>query len=304
MVKNKAIAIAIAIAIYLQLCICVAEAFNFNSNSPASSTCIVKNRTFFCERRQISTRARPLMMNFFSSFSSSSSSSSPKRKNKEIYNIPGSGWTSPSWNWGYASGTGHDCALLCRRKYSTEQKRQELIHDLLHPKPFKFEKGAVVDDTTCTCTVPIEEVDGTLRNPPFEEVKLILGLTIQRGRWDGTDVGGVYNEVLTFMAQAERYESEDEERNAKTFVRDMGDRFHCIANNAFVNSGDGGDGGDGGKGNDDRGKNKEGGTSNLGSSVETIMKQLPVDYCHDYDIMRRICTGLVLRQLGFIELGL
>jgi hypothetical protein len=138
-------------------------------------------------------------------------------RKKEIYNIPGSGWTSPTWNWGYANGTGHDCALLCRRKFSTKQQRQELIQELLHP--------AAISSSN------VEEAD-SMRSPPFEEVKLILGLTIQRARWDGTDGGSEgYSEVLGMMANAERYESNDEELNSKLFVKDMVDRFHLIAGN-------------------------------------------------------------------------
>ena len=60
-------------------------------------------------------------------------------------------------------------------------------------------------------------------DPSFEEVKLILGLTIQRARWDGSDGAtrnnnGGYREVLDHMAKAKRYESSNEELNAKYFV--------------------------------------------------------------------------------------
>ena len=50
---------------------------------------------------------------------------------KTIYGVPNSGWTSPEWNWGYAVGTGHDCAAICRQKYASSDERSKLIEDLL-----------------------------------------------------------------------------------------------------------------------------------------------------------------------------
>jgi hypothetical protein len=138
-----------------------------------------------------------------------------------------------------------------------------LIQSLLHP-------------TTDAGT----DMDTDSVDPPFEELKLILGLTIQRGRWDGTDGGaGGYGEVLTHMAQAKRYESDNDELNSQLFVQDMSSRFHLIAGNQFVG--------------DDTDEN----------SLE-MMKQIQIDCANDYDMMRRRCTGLVLQKMGFIELGM
>ena len=203
-----------------------------------------------------------------------SSNNKNKQTKKEIYNIPGSGWTSPTWNWGYANGTGHDCALICRRKYSTEQSRQELIQSLLFDGE---DNNKIANDDT-------DDNDNNT-TPSFEEVKLILGLTIQRGRWDGTDGGrnGGYGQVLEYMAQAERYESSNEELNSKLFVKDMSDRFHLIVGNMF---------------NDDDENDID-----IDDSMK-MMKQIQNDYEHDYDIMRRKCTGLVLKKMGFVEFGM
>ena len=117
---------------------------------------------------------------------------------KEIYGIPRSGWTSPDWNWGSAVGTGHDCAAICRRQFGSCQSRASLVSYLL--------KG---------------------QGPPFEEVKLILALAWQRGRWDGCDGGlGGYGEVLNAMAQAQRYEVGDE--CDWLLVQDMKERYHLL----------------------------------------------------------------------------
>eukprot|EP00984_Skeletonema_dohrnii_P029991 scaffold21033_cov71-Skeletonema_dohrnii-CCMP3373.AAC.1 len=100
---------------------------------------------------------------------------SPTETEKEIYNIPNSGWKSKQWNWGSASGTGHDAAMICRRRWDSREERQKLVQSLLDPVEFK-------------ASYPDSEV-------PFEEVKLVLGLAWQRGRWDGSDGGpGGYGE--------------------------------------------------------------------------------------------------------------
>ena len=196
-----------------------------------------------------------------------------RNKSKEIYNIPGSGWKSSEWNWGYAVGTGHDCALICRRKFSSILSRKELLESLLHPKEIS---------SSSISTITVEDAD-RLREPSFEEVKLILGLTVQRGRWDGTDGGrNGYGEVLYHMAQAERYESSNEEMNAKLFVHDMSERFHLIANNEFEEDID----------------------NRLTVGSDEVMKQILNDYTNDYDLMRRICTGLVLQKMGFVQFGM
>lgn len=157
---------------------------------------------------------------------------------KEIYGIPRSGWTSPDWNWGSGVGTGHDCAAICRKKCERRQSRASLVTDLLERK-----------------------------GPPFEEVKLVLALAWQRGRWDGSDGGpGGYGEVLNAMAQARRYEVGDE--CDRLLVQDMKERYHLL---------------------DPTDADKE--------------AMLSLDG-EDVDGARRQCSGLVLKSMGFIENGL
>ena len=211
------------------------------------------------------------------------------KKKTEIYNIPGSGWKSPTWNWGYAVGTGHDCAMICRKKYDSFQKRKDLILSLLEPTTPLDTKSHHDDGND------VGDDDTSIRDPPFEEVKLILGLTIQRGRWDGTDGGrvGGYSEVLQLMAQAQRYESNDEELNAKLLVKDMSDRFHLIAGNMFDDD------------NISISIMRDGFTSssNSQSECQDMMQQIIREYSHDMDMVRRKCTGLVLLKMGFVTLG-
>ncbi|CAM9986826.1 unnamed protein product [Ectocarpus sp. 12 AP-2014] len=119
-----------------------------------------------------------------------------------IYGVPNSGWKSPQWNWGSASGTGHDCAAICRRTYGTKEARQQLVSSLL--------SGGIAVD--------------------FEEVKLTMALAWQNGRWDGSDGGdGGYGDVLTMMAQAKRYEEGSEEERARKLVEDMRPRFALLS---------------------------------------------------------------------------
>jgi hypothetical protein len=133
----------------------------------------------------------------------------------ELYGIANSGWTNPQWNWGYARGTGHDCAAICRNRYQSRASREMLVQQLLldHEEP------------------PTTNI---------EEVKLVLALAWQKGRWDGSDGGrGGYGDVLAYMAQAERYEPKrtsiiqeqaEEERNAcyRRFIEDMQVRFYLL----------------------------------------------------------------------------
>ena len=128
----------------------------------------------------------PISVEAFSGMSMSSSSSSPKT----IYGVPNSGWTAPGWNWGYAVGTGHDCAAICRRKYSSRDERLKLIGDLL---------------------------GGSSAATDLEEVKLVLALKWQRNYRSG------YGDVLDTMAEARRYE-EGPSANA-LLLADMRDRF-------------------------------------------------------------------------------
>jgi hypothetical protein len=129
--------------------------------------------------------------------------SMPKSRSKTIYGIPNSGWTSPSWNWGSASGTGHDCAKICRQTYSTKEERLNLINSLIS----NDEIAAATD---------------------FEEVKLVMALAWQNGRRDGSDGGvGGYGDVLSMMADAKRYEENVEDGKTLLF-RDMQERFHLL----------------------------------------------------------------------------
>lgn len=178
---------------------------------------------------------------------------------REIYKIPGSGWKSPAWNWGYANGTGHDCAMICRARWDTREKRKALVDMLRNPK-----------EVNGCDSLSVETVD-SMRDPPFEEIKLILGLAWQRGRWDGSDGGmGGYGDVLRYMAAAQRYETEDEWANSILLIKDMKERFHLIASDSSL---------------------KE-------------MQDLDYENSSDIDGMRRKCAGLVLSEMNFIENGL
>lgn len=185
-----------------------------------------------------------------------------RSKRKEIYGIHGSGWASPDWNWGYASGTGHDCAMICRNKWGTRQSRISLVENLLNPK-------SVIDHKN------IWESDSQ-RDPEFEEVKLILALAWQRGRWDGSDGGrNGYSKILSLMAKAYKYEPqgegyEFEEACSRALVTDMKDAFHTIAQS---------------------------------KDEATKMTSIDID-SDDVDASRRKCAGLVLQNMGFIDKGL
>lgn len=165
----------------------------------------------------------------------------------EIYGVKNSGWKSPKWNWGSAVGTGHDCAAICRRQYATQQARQELVTNLLEPAE-----------------------DPALRQPEnFEEVKLVLGLVWQNGRWDGSDGGkGGYGDVLRNMSEAKRYEDGPAEECSRRFVEDLQDRFDLIADSV---------------------------------SLELREMRAILDDDSDMDFVRRRCSGLVLEAMGFVE---
>jgi len=136
--------------------------------------------------------------------------------------------------------------MICRDRYNYQKDRTELVEILWEPCKDK------------------------IRKPPFEEVKLILGLAWQRGRWDGSDGGiGGYGDVLGYMAEC-RYETEDEQTNAIKLVKDMKERFHLIASEAAVEK----------------------------------MKNLDHLCDGDVDLMRRKCASLVLSEMGFVKNGL
>lgn len=170
---------------------------------------------------------------------------------KTIYDVPKSGWTSPDWNWGYAVGTGHDCAAICRKKYTTRQSRSSLVQDL-------FEAPT------------LSPRDRKPQN--FEEVKLVLALAWQRGRWDGSDGGrGGYGEVLFQMAEASRYEIGSEDDCSRFLIEDMQNRFHKL---------------------------------NPDSDDFALMESLFDDLEPDTDAARRRCSALVLKAMGFVANGL
>ena len=168
-----------------------------------------------------------------------------------IYGVPQSGWTSPQWNWGSAVGTGHDCARICREKYDTSQARQDFIHQLL-----KWRRS--------------NEEEDNLLLLDFEEVKLVLALTWQRGRWNGSDGGkGGYGEVLKHMAEAKRYEQDSEAECSRRLVQDMQARFHLLQPSS----------------------RDADAMANLGCDGDDI-----------FDARYR-CAGLVLQCMGFVEDG-
>lgn len=190
----------------------------------------------------------------------SASSNGEATARGEIYGVPGSGWSSPKWNWGSASGTGHDCAMICRRRWSTAESRAALVEALANP-PRVDDGGVSLDDADAA------------RDPPFEEVKLILGLAWQNGRWDGSDGGrGGYGEVLAEMARADKYEPSDDPDKIRALVEDMRRRYHL-----------------------------------LGPGKEDAVDMESLDADGDgagLDATRRRCAGLVLRAMGFVRSGL
>ena len=107
----------------------------------------------------------------------------------------------------------------------------------------------------------------------FEEVKLVLGLTWQRGRWDGSDGGrGGYGEVLQAMAEAKRYEEGTEEECATRLVEDMQARFQLL----------------------NPSEEQRTAMSTLWDEVEAGTVNLAL----------RRCSGLVLEAMGFVESGI
>lgn len=178
----------------------------------------------------------------------------------DIYGIPGSGWKSPTWNWGYAQGTGHDCAAICRRRYATQTSRQALVDNLL--------------------LVANVNAESLLREPAnFEEVKLILALVWQNGRWDGSDGGrGGYGTILSAMAEAKRYEVGSDDECARRFIQDLADpkRFTLLP---LIN---------------------DAAMQQMTSMAEAAI----AGTTQDYDLDRRRCSGFVLQAMGFVERGL
>jgi hypothetical protein len=127
--------------------------------------------------------------------------SSTPSKGRELYGIPGSGWTSPSWNWGSPQGTGHACAKICREQYATAQDRAQLIENLL-----------------------LEDKEAPRIPQHFEEVKLLLALVWQRYR--NMSAGNkMYGDLLDQMADCRFDEAGDDEACSKLLVQEMQKRF-------------------------------------------------------------------------------
>lgn len=171
--------------------------------------------------------------------------------NKIIYGMPGSGWASPEWHWGSAQGTGHDCAAICRRRYASRGDRHALVHELL---------SATVHETNAM---------------DIEELKLILGLVFQRGRWDGSDGGpGGYRAVLDAMAQAERYEGPNDQVAQRNLVEDLANRYNLLLE-----------------------KMSAGDQKALAYCMQQSIQNV------DCEVALRRCSGLVLQAMGFVEKG-
>ena len=182
-----------------------------------------------------------------------------------LYNIPHSGWKSTQWNWGSARGTGHDCAAICRSRWSNKDDRRKLVQSLLSPEKYH----ALLHPSSS-----IGEVS-------FEEIKLILGLSWQRGRWDGTDGGPQgYRSVLQTMVDARRYENENEILSALHFIEDVSAKYNSISRNA-----------------EELHKMKEIAFSVLHGKKTHASKE-------EIFMARRMCAGMVLDAMHFVDNGL
>ena len=236
-----------------------------------------------------------LSLGFSASKTTRNNSNRNSNNHNEIYGIPDSGWSSPHWKWGEATGTGQECAVLCRRQYRTPESRRDLIANLV------MTKEAIRGGTTTTANNADDEVvseaaaaaaaAAAQRSPAnFEEVKLILALAWQKGLQNGHGGGGggelrPYGEILDAMVQAERYENkavagsgpgrddddDDDKDNSLLLVQDMQKRYFFL-------------------------------TPEVDDKIR--MNLLLYDGDEDWDWIRRRCSGLVLRALDFEENGL
>ena len=230
-------------------------------------------------------------------FSASKTTSNSNNHNRhEIYGIPDSGWSSPHWKWGEATGTGHACAVLCRRQYRTPESRRDLIANLVMTKEEIRGGTTTTADNADDEKVVSEAAAAAQRSPVnFEEVKLILALAWQKGLQNGHGGGGggelrPYGEILDAMVQAERYENkavagsgpgpgrddddddnDDDKDNSLLLVQDMQKRYFFL-------------------------------TPEVDDKIR--MNLLLYDGEEDWDWIRRRCSGLVLRALDFEDNGL
>ena len=224
------------------------------------------------------------------SASKTTSNSSNSNNHKEIYGIPDSGWSSPHWKWGEATGTGHACAVLCRRQYRTPESRRDLIANLVMTK--EEIRGGTTTTTADDDVVSEAAAAAAAQRSPanFEEVKLILALAWQKALQNGHGGGGgggelrPYGEILDAMVQAERYENkavagsgperdddDDDKNNSLLLVQDMQKRYFFL-------------------------------TPEVDDKIR--MNLLLYDGEEDWDWIRRRCSGLVLRALDFEANGL
>ena len=165
---------------------------------------------------------------------------------KELYGIDGASWTSSKWNWGYAVGTGHDCAAICRRKFETRDSREEWIRN-------------IACGEIC-----------------IEEIKLVLALAWQKGRWDGSDGGeGGYGEVLEEMIKG-FYDTKDEEENARMMIIDLASRYPFISESS----------------------------SELDVMEKIANQAIEVENMETLESLRFECCEMVLKAMGFVERGL
>jgi len=92
------------------------------------------------------------------------------------------GWSSPTWRWGFAVGDAHDAAYIARSSLQSRDSRRSWLVQLAQTEP----------STT-----------------PWEEVKLVLALAFQKAGHERRDGGaGGWLEVMERMVLAE-YEGDD-----------------------------------------------------------------------------------------------
>jgi hypothetical protein len=204
------------------------------------------------------------------------SSSSRSSNSKLIYGIPGSGWTSSEWNWGSPFGTGHDCAMICRQRYSTVQSRAALVDDLLLCGSATTTTASTDTTATTTTTTDKDELD-------FEEIKLIMALVWQKARKTGLEAFGV---ILDEMAKAERYEVDrrdnDDDDDDETKLQHSGDEY---CSRLLV-------------------QDIQSRYMWLEPTLEDKMAMNLLWYdTDDYRVARCRCCGLVLKSIGFVERG-
>ncbi len=201
--------------------------------------------------------------NYETTTANNNTAADSNKKGTVLYNVTNSGWKSPQWNWGSARGTGHDCASICRSRWSDREDRRILVHSLLLPSPVSSYASNNNGEVS------------------FEEIKLILALAWQRGRWDGTDGGpNGYRSVLQTMVDAHQYENENEIISSLHFIEDITSKYHSISRNAK-----------------DLHKMKDiANTIVHGKKKHASMEEI--------FMARRMCAGMVLDAMHFVDNGL